>query len=204
MKKFIGYFLQGLLYTVPIAVTIFIIYKTFNAIDNILPIEDYPGLGIVIILVGITLFGFLGSTIIARPIFSYFDRTIEKAPLIKIIYSAVKDLLSAFVGTKKSFDHPVLVKLIEHPGIEKLGFITKSDLSELGIGSNKVAVYLPHSYAWSGNLFIVSKENITPIDASSTTGMKFIISGGVTQIEQHPTGDNSEEVPTEQLTKPTH
>ena len=190
MKKIIRYFLQGLLYTVPIAVTVFIIYKTFNAIDNILPLDDYPGLGILILLVSITLFGLLGSTIIANPIFSYFDRTIEKAPLIKIIYSAVKDLLSAFVGTKKSFDQPVLVKLSENPGIEKLGFITQSDLSELGIGSDKVAVYLPHSYAWSGNQFIVPKENVTPIDASSTTVMKFIISGGVTQIEQHPTDDN--------------
>ncbi|MCH7756631.1 DUF502 domain-containing protein, partial [Patescibacteria group bacterium] len=106
MKKIVRYFLQGLLYTVPIAVTVFIIYKTFNAIDNILPLDDYPGLGIFILLIGITLFGLLGSTIIANPIFSYFDRTIEKAPLIKIIYSAVKDLLSAFVGTKKSFDQP--------------------------------------------------------------------------------------------------
>ncbi len=191
MKKVIGYFLKGLLYTVPVAATVFIIYKIFDIIDEILPLEDYPGLGFLIIISGITLFGMLGSTIIAKPIFSYFEKGIEKAPLIKIIYSAVKDLLSAFVGTKKSFNQPVLVKLSKDPVIEKLGFITKEDLSELGIGNGKVAVYLPHSYAWSGNQFIVPKENVTPIDASATTVMKFIVSGGVTQIEQHSTDDKS-------------
>ena len=184
MKKIISYFFQGLLFTVPIAVTVFIIYKSFILIDEILPFEK-PGLGILIILGLITFLGFLGSTIIAKPVFSYIDRLIEKAPLIKIIYSAVRDLLSAFVGTKKSFDKPVLVKLNNNSEVQKLGFITQEDLTDLGIGADKVAVYLPHSYAWSGNQFIVPKENVTPINASSTTVMKFIISGGVTKIENN-------------------
>ena len=67
--------------------------------------------------------------------------------------------------------------------IEKLGFITNEDLSDIGIHGEKVAVYLPHSYNFSGNLFIVPKENVTSIDASSGDMMKFIVSGGVTEIE---------------------
>jgi len=181
VKKLIGYFLQGLLFSVPIAVTIFVLYKVFILVDGILPFK-FPGVGLLLILVLITLLGVMASTIIAGPIIKYFETLISKAPLIKVIYSAVKDLMGSFFGTKKSFNKPVLVKLEENSNIQKLGFITNSDLSELGIDSNMVAVYLPHSYAWSGNQFIVPRKCITPLDVSATTVMKFIISGGVTKI----------------------
>jgi len=176
---------------VPIAVTGYVLYKAFRIIDGILPFQ-IPGLGLVIILVLLTVLGFLGSTILARPIFYYFDRIIEKAPLIKVLYSAVKDLLSAFVGSKKSFDKPVLVKLEKDSDVQKLGFITQDDLTELGIEGDKVAVYLPHSYAWSGNQYIVPKENITPLDVSAATVMKFIVSGGVTNIDTNNDTTNEE------------
>ena len=101
VKKVIGYFLQGLLFSVPIAVTFFVLYKVFILVDGILPFE-FPGLGLLLILVLITLLGLLGSTIIAGPIIRYFETLISKAPLIKVIYSAVKDLMSSFFGTKKS------------------------------------------------------------------------------------------------------
>ena len=68
-------------------------------------------------------------------------------------------------------------------GLEKLGFITQEDLSKLGI-EGKVAVYLPHSYNFSGNLFIVPSQNVIILkSASSADVMKFIVSGGVTEIE---------------------
>lgn len=67
---------------------------------------------------------------------------------------------------------------------ERLGFITKVDLSELGIGKDKVAVYLPFSYAISGQVYIVPSKSVTPINASSADVMKLIISGGVTSVEQ--------------------
>lgn len=181
MKKLVKYFLQGLLYIVPISVTIFVLYKVFVLVDGILPF-DIPGLGLLIILVLITLVGIFGSTIIAGPLVTYFEKLINKAPLIKVIYSAVKDLMSGFFGTKKSFDQPVLVSMGENSSIQKLGFITNSDLSDLGLGPDMVSVYLPHSYAWSGNQFIVSKKFITPLDISATTVMKFIVSGGVSTI----------------------
>jgi uncharacterized membrane protein len=106
-----------------------------------------------------------------------------KAPLIKIIYTAVKDLISAFVGKKKRFREPVLVRLGNSPDLQRIGFITNNELTILGKANEKVAVYLPHSYAMSGDLFIVPVSNITPIKASSTDVMKFIISAGLTQIE---------------------
>jgi uncharacterized membrane protein len=186
-----NYFFQGLLFIAPISITIWAIYFLFNWINGILQGSidkvigvTIPGLGIIILLVSISLIGFLGSTIIFRPIIGYFDKLLVKAPLIKIIYTAVKDLVGAFVGQKKRFNAPVLVKVGRDADLEKIGFITNEDLSILGQPNEKVAVYLPHSYAWSGNLFIVPVENVTRIKASSTEVMKFVISAGVTQIDE--------------------
>jgi len=189
-KRSLRYFLQGLLYLTPITVTLWSLYIVFGWVDGLLIsfIDDIlkvhiPGLGIVVLLILITLIGALGSTILFKPLISFFDQLFVKAPLIKIIYTSVKDLVSAFVGQKRRFNEPVLVKIGKGYELEKIGFITNKDLKFLGVGDQKVAVYLPHSYAWSGNLFIVPVENIKPIDASATEVMKFIISAGVTNLD---------------------
>ena len=182
MKKIINYFLQGLLYIVPISVTLYVVYWTFQKIDGILPFQ-FPGLGLIVIIVLITFIGFAGSVIIASPINSFFQRLLRKAPLLKTIYSSMKDLMSTFVGKKKGFNQAVLIKLYENSTIERLGFITNENLSSLGIKGGKILVYLPHSYAFSGQLFVVEKSYITPIDKPSSEIMKLIVSGGVTEIE---------------------
>jgi len=188
-KKLLNYFFQGLLFIGPVAITIYAIKVSFLWIDGFLNkyFEAYlgvqiPGLGLITILIFITLMGFLGSSFLFKPMASKLDSMISKAPLIKIIYTSVKDLLTAFVGQKKRFNQPVLVKVSADGALEKVGFITNEDLTELGISENKIAVYLPHSYAWSGNLFIVPAKNVTKINASATDVMKYIISAGVTKL----------------------
>jgi len=139
-------------------------------------------LGLLTLLGVIILFGILASTVLARPFVNWGNRLLKSAPMIKTIYSAIKDLVTAFVGTQKKFDRPVLVKMYEKAEVQKLGFLTGTDLEDLGIGKDRVAVYLPHSYAFSGNLFIVPAENVTPIDAKPADVMKFIVSGGVARM----------------------
>lgn len=189
-KNVINHFFKGLLLLAPITITLWAIVELFHLIDGVLKDliisitgREIPGLGIILLLVIISAIGYLGSTIIFNPIVTYFDKLMAKAPLIKIIYSAVKDLVSAFVGKKKRFTEPVSVRMGKDSNLEKLGFITNKDLSIIGMSNEKVAVYLPHSYAWSGNLFIVPTEHITVVNASPTDVMKFIISAGVTNIE---------------------
>jgi uncharacterized membrane protein len=199
MSKIIRYFLQGLILMAPIAITIYALYMLFEFVDGLL--ISYltsligfriPGLGLLIILVTVTLIGFLGTTILFKPIINSLDRIISQAPLVKIIYTSIKDFMSAFVGKDKKFTEPVLVKVNKDTQLEKLGFITQHDLTKLGIAKGKVAVYLPHSYNFSGNLFIVPAENVHPIDASPTEVMKFIVTAGVTSIpgSLHPETDH--------------
>jgi len=192
LKTLIKYFLQGLFYVVPVGVTIYLIVWLVVKIDGIINL-DIPGLGLAAILVGVTLIGFLGSHFFVsylRPL----DRAMEKTPLIKLVYSSMKDLMSAFVGKKKQFKTPVLVKMGEGIELERVGFITKEDLSELGISADKVAVYFPFSFGINGQVLIIPKKNISTIQASSSDVMKFIVSGGVTNVEstENETDKNNE------------
>lgn len=179
----ISYFLKGLLYTVPLTVTVYIIYELFIFLDGLIP-SDTPGLGVLVLLGVITLVGILGSTFLANPIERYFTQLLERVPLVKTLYSSIRDLMSAFVGEKRRFNRPVLVKLIEGSEIKKLGFITQEDLSEFDINEDHIAVYLPHSYNFSGNLYIVEKRNVTILDTNAAEVMKFIVSGGVTEVDK--------------------
>ncbi|MEX2596129.1 MAG: DUF502 domain-containing protein [Salibacteraceae bacterium] len=189
MKSILTYigraFIRGLIFLVPTVATIYVVIEIFILIDGIVP-YDIPGLGLLTLLGTITVFGVLAGTILAQPLVYWGNRILRTAPLIETIYSSIKDLVSAFVGTQKKFDQPVLVKMYENAQVQKLGFLTRNDLSELGLGKEKVAVYLPHSYAFSGNLFIVPAESVTAIDAKPADVMKFIVSGGVTGINELP------------------
>ena len=193
VRKVLNYFLQGLLFTVPIVVTFYVLFKVILWIDSLLPFQvpvhipgfpqiEIPGLGLIVLFTVISLAGYIGTKYIRNPFFRYFERLMERAPLMKLIYSSVKDLISAFVGEKKRFNHPVLVTTEMHSNVQRIGFITNDDLTSLGLKKELVAVYIPFSYSFMGELIIVPVENIKPLDASGTNMMKFIVSGGVTEI----------------------
>jgi uncharacterized membrane protein len=190
MKSLLKYLAQGILVTVPLGITVYILYKIFlffsGALNKLgLLIHPYVDLLLVFVLIILLLIlvGWLASSIFFQWLFRLFEKTMEHVPVIKHIYSPIKDFLGAFVGNKKRFTKPVLVLTNPAAGIEELGFVTQEDLADFGV-KEKVAVYVPHSYAFSGRLFIVPRENVKPIkDVSGGDAMKFIVSGGVTDID---------------------
>lgn len=188
MRPLLNNFFRGLLLVFPLGATAYIIYTAVvwsnNALNNLLfrwLNVDIPGLGIVTVFLGISIIGYIFSLTFTRPLIIYFEGLLKRVPIIKIIYSALKDLTEAFVGDKKRFDKPVIVDFGDLP-MQRMGFITQQDLSDLGI-TDKVAVYLPHSYNFSGNLYFVSPEHIRPLKLESADAMKYIISGGISNIE---------------------
>jgi uncharacterized membrane protein len=96
--------------------------------------------------------------------------------------------LSAFVGKEKKFNQPVLVKVSETMELEMIGFITDTNLSELGNIQGKVAVYFPMSYSFSGHMMIVPVKNITPIERNSVDILKYTMSGGIVELEHEHEG----------------
>jgi uncharacterized membrane protein len=181
--RFLRYFFSGTLFIVPLTATAYFIFISFQWLDNRLNLP-YPGLGFAIIIVVITLIGYLSTNYIFKTFGEWFDRGMNRIPLIKLIYSTVKDLMSAFVGDKKKFNKPVLVRINKDNSLYQIGFITQSDLSDLGL-DDMVVVYFPHSYAFSGYHYFVPRENVKPLNIPGTTAMKFIVSGGVSGIKEH-------------------
>ena len=80
MKAILKYFFQGLLYTVPVVATIYVIYVGFSWLDSLLPAK-YPGLGILIVLAAITVIGWLGTYIITAPVVSFGNKLLKSCLL---------------------------------------------------------------------------------------------------------------------------
>jgi uncharacterized membrane protein len=179
ITKIINYFLKGLLVCLPILLTYYVVSGIVIKIDEVIPVKDKPGIGFLIVIIGVTFIGWIGSSIVSKPILNLLDELLSKLPFVKIIYTSIKDLMEAFVGEKKKFSKPVVVEL--SPGVFKPGFITQENLTDLNL-PELVGVYFPHSYAFSGNLFFVEKHKIKVFEGNSTDFMKFIVSGGVTEI----------------------
>ncbi len=174
------YFFRGAFLTAPIALTLYILYWLFRAFDQLLPI-GIPGLGLVVTLAFVTLVGFLSSNVIGRTAFDWTERVLRKVPFVKLLYSSIKDLVGAFVGDKKSFDQPVTVRLSHDSSLRLIGFITRRQVSGLGL-TDHVAVYFPQSYNFAGNLALVPRSLVEPVEASSAEVMTFIVSGGVSGL----------------------
>lgn len=182
--KLISYFLRGLLVVVPLLATVYLLYRFFLWFDALLPIEArYPGVGALIIVLAVTIIGFLASTLVARKLVELIELLFNRLPLVGLIYSSLKDMLTAFVGDKRKFDTPVLVR-INQEGISRIGFVTQKDFLASHDNSDMlVGVYLPHSYNFSGNFYLVPSQLISSLDLSATEAMKLVVSGGAIEMK---------------------
>jgi uncharacterized membrane protein len=186
MKRLANYFLNGLLFMVPIVVTLYVLYILFIKVDGLLKIPIpgigvIPGVGFLATLVIITLTGFLVSNFLTKRLLLLFDGLMSRLPLVKLLYGSIKDLLNAFAGEKKSFNRPALVKLGPDNSAHVLGFITCDSLTKFGL-EEYISVYVPQSYNFAGQLLVFPREQVQPLDTSSADLMTFIVSGGVAGV----------------------
>jgi uncharacterized membrane protein len=179
-KRLLKYFLQGVLYITPIAITIYATYSLLSSLDRIIP-GRYPGLGIVALVSIITAVGFVGEYALKLRIVKLADRLLEGLPLVKLLYTSIKDVLKSLTGKKKGFQEPVLLRLSLTEEVRRVGFITDETLHDLGTQNDSlITVYVPHSLAISGQVFVVPKSYVEPLSAGPAEIMKYIIAGGVT------------------------
>ena len=184
MKTMMGYFLKGLLFLIPSVGTGYVLYIMIDKVDALFAHKTY-GAGIIVIFVAVSIIGFLGDKLITVPVQNRFEGIIKRMPFIKMIYSSIKEFTSALIGKKKGFDKPVLVKLYKDSEVQRIGFVTDDQIQDLSTIEDEVTVYVPHSFAVSGQLFIVPKHYTTPIEGvSSSDLMKYIMAGGVTKITE--------------------
>jgi uncharacterized membrane protein len=177
MKQLASYFLHGSFVLIPIAATVYIIAFILKALDSLMPV-GIPGLGLVLTVALITLVGFLTSNVLGKTALEATERVMKRLPLVKLLYTSIKDLIDAFVGDKKRFDRPAAVRLGDTGSVKLLGFVTRDSLHALGL-HDQVAVYLPQSYNFAGNVVVVPREQVELLDVPSAEIMTFIVSGGV-------------------------
>ena len=189
-------FFQGVIVLAPIGVTIWVVVSLFNWVDNFLPnvlsilfpqkfiavngqIPKVTGLGFLVAITFVLIVGWLSSLFFIERLMSIFDKLLEKTPGVKI-----KDFLEAFAGNKKKFDAPVLVN-VDSTDVWRIGFITQKNTAHFGM-DQFVTVYVPHSYAISGITYIVPATRIKkfPKGVSAAEAMKYVVSGGVTTVEE--------------------
>ncbi len=180
MKRLVGYFLNGLIFTAPAALTIYVLWKLFTTVDSWLGIP-IAGVGFLVTLGLITLVGFLASNFLARRLLEWFDELLERLPGVRVLYTGIKDVTGAFVGEKKRFQQPVVVTLDVVAGSKAIGFLTQDSLDELGMADH-VTVYLPFSYSFAGQLLLFPRDRVTPLSAQSAKVMAFVVSGGVADV----------------------
>jgi uncharacterized membrane protein len=197
VRFFARNFIRGLLFVAPVAATIWIVVYVFDAIDSLIQVPDdgtleipllgievstqalaFRGAGFVVTVASIIIIGVLTSSVLTNWLLRRVDQLFTHVPVVKLIYSGIKDMVEAFVSEEKKFDKPVLLSLSSTPEVEVIGFITREDLEEFG-RPGKVAVYVPQSYNFAANLILVPHERVTPIDLPSGEVMAFVVSGGV-------------------------
>jgi uncharacterized membrane protein len=177
MNWLVKNFLRGLVIVVPIALTLYIFYEAFLKIDRLLQFQQ-PGVGVAVMFVAIVVIGALASNFAMKKLLGLTELIFARAPLVRIVYAAIRDLLEAFVGDKKRFDKPVVVTL--SAGVRTLGFVTQEDLSFLSMPES-VAVYLPFSYSMTGTLVVVPAASVERLEADSASVMALVVSGGVSR-----------------------
>jgi uncharacterized membrane protein len=191
MKPISKTFLKGLIAIIPITLTLYLLIWLAStaelALGNIfkffLPDSWYiKGFGFVAGLLVVFFFGGFLESRGFRKLFNLFEALIVQIPLVKSIYTAIRDFISLFSSDQKSkFKHVVLVNGPFSKG-QQIGFITVSDFETLSpglIANGQIAVFLPFSYQMGGYTVILAREEVREIDMSVEDALRFIATAGV-------------------------
>jgi uncharacterized membrane protein len=182
-------FLTGLLTVLPVIATIYFTLWVLKVLERffgdqlifLIPDEWYhPGMGLLVAIVFVFAVGVLMHAILFRRLFGWGERLLLGVPLVRSVYSALRDLLGMFADPKESALQVVSLSL---PGnLRLLGFVTRAELSDAPKGlahPDEVAVYLPMSYQIGGYTVFVPKSSLTPVEMSREDALKFILTAGL-------------------------
>lgn len=177
------YFLRGILVLAPVVITLSALLWGFNRIDGILqPHVTSPGLGLASILLFVLLVGWISTFRFVKRISIHFDTVLEHTPGVGFIYTSVRDFFEAFVGHKRRFTQAVLVNVLADE-VWMVGFLTDEEPAGFNLGAGYVSVYVPQAYNVGGQLFLVKRDRVRPIEHHSPPDlMKYAVTGGAVEI----------------------
>ena len=190
--------LKGLAVVIPVTLTLAILWWFARTAErflgqilvHLLPEGWYlPGMGLVSALAITVLVGLLTHVIIFQKLFDFGDALFHRLPLVKTIYSALKDFIGYLSPDSKVAASKVVLVRLPGQEFEQIGFVTREDFSSLPVNptmDDPVAVYLPMSYQIGGYTLFLPRSCLTPLELSFEEGMKLVVTGAVTRDKMPP------------------
>jgi uncharacterized membrane protein len=197
-----NYFLTGLVVAGPVAVTLWLIWWFVTWVDNlvrpIFPVavrpETYlpvniPGLGLIIVLVALTLLGFLTANFVGSKLVGFGESLLNRMPIVRPIYRTTKQIFETlFSSSDSSFRHVGLVEF-PGPGMWSLVFLTQPPTAEIAAHlpqTEHVSAFLPCTpNPTTGFFFYVPRRDVIDLDITVEQAMTLLVSAGIIQ----PGGD---------------
>ncbi|MCC6349206.1 MAG: DUF502 domain-containing protein [Candidatus Eisenbacteria bacterium] len=188
------YLITGLLVLAPTAITLFVLFRLLNWVDNLLgrylrfAAFDYhriPGLGLLATLVLLVIVGFVASLLGQGPLARLWDKMLNRIPGVGLVYGSTKSLGEAFLTQREgqAFRKVVLMQW-PMPGVWRVGFVTGhvDDVLKARLGEDVACVFVPHTpNPASGFVHYVPKRELVYLDWPVEEGLKVVVSGGVVQ-----------------------
>lgn len=189
-----NYFLTGLLVILPVFITAYVIWFLIRAMDVVLKYipakylpDTYlpfhvPGLGLILVVIIILVVGLLFRNLAGRKVVHFWENMVDRIPLVRIIYSGVKQLLESFFMQKD--DAFKRVALLEYPrrGAYVIGFITGESRGEVQSKTDKnmMNVFVPTTpNPTSGFYILIPEDELVILNMTVEDAFKLIISGGI-------------------------
>jgi uncharacterized membrane protein len=196
VNSLVKLFLKGLAVVIPVVVTVAILWWMAagserllgGLLSRVLPQGWYvPGLGLIAAIVLIVIVGILSHILIFQKLIELWEGIFRRLPLVKTIYTAIKDFMAYFSqGDQERFSKVVMVKIPGH-SFQVLGFVTRENFDDIPINpeaEDPVAVYMPMSYQIGGYTLYLSRSCLTPVDMRFEEAMRLAITGGVSQLSE--------------------
>lgn len=190
-------FLKGLAVMIPAALTLAILWWLARGAERVLggllsaflPAGWYiPGMGLLAAVAITILVGLLTHVIVFQRLFAIGEAILARLPLVKSLYSAIKDFMAYFSPDSKAAMSKVVLVQLPGQAFELLGFVTREDFSRLPVqlsADDPVAVYLPFSYQIGGYTLFLPRACLTPVDMPFEEAMKLVLTGAVARENAH-------------------
>ena len=179
-------FLKGCVVVVPAIGTAWCLWLLVTSVDTavswVVPLPG-PGLGLLIVVSITTIVGAVASNVVGRRVVAAFEGGLDRIPLVRLLYNALRDLLAALAGEQRAFERPAVVRLGD--GVSVLGFVTVEKFEEEAL-ADRVGVYLPQSYNFAGQFVVVERDRVTLLERAGAEHLAYIASGGVAKGSRRP------------------
>lgn len=205
MARLRAYFITGLLVTAPISITVFLVWKIIEIFDNtitpLIPVKYHPetylpftvpGLGLVLVIVSLTIIGFLTAGFLGRSLINLGEWFLGKMPVVRSLYGGTKQIFETVLAQKsESFRQVVLV---EYPrrGLWVIGFVSGRTSGEIQhvTEDELVSVFVPTTpNPTSGFLIFFPKRELHVLEMTVEEGIKMVVSSGIITPDYLPKKD---------------